>query len=68
MSTFIHTLHSDFENFLKKHKREHIDINQRMRDLEQRLSNEEPKNSEIRNAVEHFATILSCLVEFCNIE
>lgn len=27
VNTFLHTVHSDFEHFLTKHKREHTDIN-----------------------------------------
>lgn len=30
VNTFLHTVHSDFEHFLTKHKREHTDINMKV--------------------------------------
>jgi len=30
VNTFLHTVHSDFEHFLTKHKREHTEINMKL--------------------------------------
>lgn len=68
VSQFIHTLHSDFESFLKKHKKEHAELTERLRELESKTTLDDNKHAEVRNSVEHYATVLSCLVEFCNIE
>ena len=30
VNTFLHTIHSDFESFLLKHKREHTNLNMKL--------------------------------------
>ena len=35
VNQFLQTVHVDFENFLKKHKREHADIAQKMTNLQE---------------------------------
>eukprot|EP00347_Sterkiella_histriomuscorum_P021638 403333283 len=67
ISQFIHTLHSDFEGFLKKHKKEHAEISTKIREIEEKVKGDN-FNSEIKNSIEHYATILSCLVEYSSIE
>ncbi|CDW87818.1 UNKNOWN [Stylonychia lemnae] len=68
ISQFIHTLHSDFESFLKKHKKEHSEIVQKVNSIDQKANQADLSSQDIRQSVESYSTMLSCLVEFCNIE
>jgi hypothetical protein len=68
VNTFLHTVHQDFEHFLTKHKREHTDINMKVMKTQEDLSQIMGGLSETRKAVDSYATILSCLVEFNSIE
>ena len=68
VNTFLHTIHTDFENFLNKHKKEHTNLNVRLVKMNEDLSQllESLKNT--KSAVDGYATVLTCLVEFNSIE
>ena len=68
VNTFLHTVHQDFEHFLTKHKREHTDINMKLMKTQDELSQFTSSLSETKRYVDQYATILSCMVEFCSIE
>ena len=38
VNTFLHTVHSDFESFLTKHKKEHTSLNMRILKVTEDLS------------------------------
>lgn len=68
VNTFLHTVHQDFEHFLTKHKREHTDVNMKiLRNMEE-LQQIAQSYQSMQKAVDSYATILSCLVEFNSIE
>lgn len=68
VNTFLHTVHQDFEHFLTKHKREHTDINMKVLHNMEELAQIAQNFEGTQKAVESYATILSCLVEFNSIE
>ena len=68
VNTFLHTVHQDFEHFLTKHKREHADLNIKVMKAHEELSLCSAGQQETKKAVDSYATILSCLVEFNSIE
>jgi DNA-binding transcriptional regulator YiaG len=68
VNTFLHTVHQDFEHFLTKHKREHTDLNIKMARMQEELSQSTSGLETTKRYVENYATILSCVVEFCSIE
>ena len=68
VNTFLHTIHSDFENFLIKHRKEHTNLNVRLVKMNEDMHAclESIKNT--KSSVDQFATVLTCLVEFNSIE
>ena len=68
VNTFLHTIHSDFETFLAKHKREHVNLNMRVARLSEDVSHVVDAIRATRRAVEAQATVVTCLVEFNSIE
>jgi len=68
VNTFLHTVHQDFESFLNKHKKEHTGLNMRMLKVSEDMSQVIGQVSSVRGAVEQYATVMTCLVEFNSIE
>ncbi len=69
VSQFLQTVHQDFESFLKKHKKEHAELNTKVTQLQSMVDGElHAQVSEVRGVVEAYATVISCLVEFSNLE
>ena len=68
VNTFLHTVHSDFESFLEKHKKEHANLNIRVLKTTEDLKNVIMEIKETRYYTDQFATVLTCLSEFNSIE
>ena len=68
VNTFLHTVHQDFESFLNKHKKEHTSLNMRVLKVTEDMSQVVTQVQTVRQAVESYATVLTCLVEFNSIE
>lgn len=68
VNTFLHTIHSDFEQFLNKHKKEHTNLNMRVLKATDDMSSLVTQFTSTKTAVEQYATVLTCLVEFNSIE
>jgi len=64
----LHNVHTDLENFLKKHKKEHELLNIKMSKLSEIGHKTFDNIDQVRGAVERYATIISCLVEFNSME
>ena len=58
----------DFETFLKRHKKEHAELAQKHSNLLEIARENADGLQECRSAIEGYATMLACLVEFNNIE
>jgi hypothetical protein len=52
VNTFLHTVHSDFEHFLQKHKKEHTENNINVRRLEEDMSSMIASYSQTKTAVD----------------
>ena len=68
VNTFLHTVHQDFESFLNKHKKEHTSLNMRVLKVTEDMSQVVSQVQTMRQAVEQYATVMTCLVEFNSIE
>lgn len=68
VNTFLHTVHADFQNFLEKHKKEHTGINMRLLKVTEDLSSSVSQFKSTKSAIDSYATVLTCLVEFNSIE
>lgn len=68
VNSFLHTVHEDFENFLTKHKKEHTSLNMRLLKVTEDLNMVLNQIQPVKNAVDSYATMLACLVEFNSIE
>lgn len=68
VNTFLHTVHQDFESFLNKHKKEHTSLNMRVLKVTEDMSQVVSQLQTVRSAVESYATVMTCLVEFNSIE
>jgi hypothetical protein len=68
VNTFLHTVHADFEGFLNKHKKEHTGVNMRLLKVTEDLNSSVAQFNSIKSAIEQYATVLTCLVEFNSIE
>ena len=68
VNTFLHTVHQDFESFLNKHKKEHTNLNMRVLKVSEDMSQLVAQVGSTKSAVEQYATVLTCMVEFNSIE
>ena len=68
VNTFLHTVHQDFESFLNKHKKEHTNLNMRVLKVGEDMSQLVSQLASTKSAVEQYATVLTCMVEFNSIE
>lgn len=68
VNTFLHTVHQDFESFLNKHKKEHTNLNMRVLKVTEDMGSVVTQIGPIKAAVENYATVITCLVEFNSIE
>lgn len=68
VSQLMHTVHQDLENFLKKHKKEHSEINLKLSKLSDVNLKQVDNIEEVRATIEKQATIMTCMLEFSNIE
>lgn len=68
VTTFLHTVHSDFEAFLSKHKKEHNNLNMRLLKVTEDMSAVLLQFKPIKQTIDKFATTVACLVEFNSIE
>jgi hypothetical protein len=68
VNTFLHTVHQDFESFLNKHKKEHTSLNMRLLKVTEDMSQVVAQVNTVRQTVEQYATVMTCLVEFNSIE
>ena len=64
----MHTVHQDFESFLNKHKKEHTNLNMRVLKVGEDMSQLVSQLASTKSAVEQYATVLTCMVEFNSIE
>ena len=65
---FLSNVHGDLETFLKKHKKEHGELNLKISKLSEVAHKTLDNVDQVKGAVEKYATILTCLVEFDSIE
>lgn len=68
INQFLLNVHSDFENFLKKHKKEHNELNLKNVKLSELAHKTFDNIDQVRDSVEKYATILSCLFEYNSID
>ena len=61
-------MHYDFEQFVSKHKKEHTALNERVLKVAEASEQVVGTVLSTKSAVEQYATILTCLVEFNSIE
>jgi hypothetical protein len=64
---FIDNVHKDFEKFLVRNKKEVSDFNIKTAKLSELAGKTFDSIDSVRDSVEKFATILSCLLEFSSI-
>ena len=57
-------MHSDFEKFLKRHAREHNEVNLKIQKLSDVAHKTLDNLDQIKEPVENYATFLTCLLEF----
>lgn len=68
LGQLVHTVHSDFEKYLKKHKQEHGELSLKVVKLSEVGHKTLDSMDEIKASIEKQATILTCLLEFSSIE
>lgn len=68
VAQLVHSVHQDFENFLRKHKKEHAELNLKFTKLSEVGHRTLDSIDEVRDSVEKQATIFPCLLEFIYIE
>lgn len=68
VNQFLNVVHQDFENFLKRHKKEHLDMNTKMQQINDSFDNSSQQLTQVSDTFTKLATIISCLHEFLNIE
>ena len=68
VNQFLHTVHQDLENFLRKHKKEHTELNMKTSKLSEVAQKTLDNVDQVKGAMESYATILTCLLEFNSIE
>lgn len=68
VTTFLHTVHTDFESFLVKHKKEHNNMNMRLLKVSEDMGSVLMQFKPLKSNMDQFATALACLVEFNSIE
>lgn len=68
VNTFLHTVHQDFESFLNKHKKEHTSLNMRVLKVTEDMNQVVTQTQQVKSAVEQYAMVLTCMVEFNSIE
>jgi hypothetical protein len=65
---FLSSVHGDLESFLKRHKKEHGELNLKISKLSEVAHKTLDNVDQVKGAVEKYATIMTCLVEFDSIE
>jgi hypothetical protein len=68
VNQFLQNVHSDFEKFLKRHGREHNDVNLKIQKLSDVAHKTLDNLDQMKEPVENYATFLTCLLEFSRIE
>ena len=68
VNTFLHTVHQDFDQFINKHKKEHTSLNMRVLKMAEDAQKIVENTAKIKQTVDSYATVLTCLVEFNSIE
>ena len=68
VNQFLQTVHSDFELFLKKHKREHADLALKLSSLTDSSLQTQLSTKELQVTIETMATMVACMLEFCNVD
>ena len=68
VNQFLQNVHSDFEKFLKRHGREHSDVNLKIQKLSDVAHKTLDNLDQMKEPVENYATFLTCLLEFTKIE
>ena len=68
VNQFLHTVHQDLENFLRKHKKEHTELNMKTSKLSEVAHKTIDNVDQIKGSIESYATIFTCLLEFNSIE
>lgn len=68
VNQFLHNVHQDLENFLRKHKKEHNELNLKIQKLSEVGHKTLDNIDQIKNSIEGYATILTCMLEFNSIE
>jgi hypothetical protein len=68
VTTFLNTVHADFENFLNKHKKEHSTLNMRILKVSEDMNGLLEQFGQYKTATDYYAMVLACLVEFNSIE
>lgn len=65
---FLQNVHTDFENYLKRHKKEHSELGQKLQNILEIQKEGNDSIGDTKQAIESYATMLSCILEFNNIE
>ena len=68
VNQFLHNVHQDLENFLRKHKKEHNELNLKVQKLSEVGHKTLDNIDQIKSSIEGYATILTCMLEFNSIE
>ena len=68
VNCFFHSVHQDLESFLKRHKKEHNELNVKVAKLSEVGHKTLDNVDQVKESVERYATILTCLLEFSSIE
>lgn len=68
VNSFLHTIHADFESYLSKHKKEHVNMHMKQLKLAEDVGKVVETTSSCKKSIDQYATVLTCLVEFNLIE
>ena len=64
VNTFLHTIHSDFEGFLQKHRKEHLGLSMKLVKVTEDITQLVESIRSTRTTVDTHSTVMACLVEF----
>lgn len=68
VNQFLHNVHQDLENFLRKHKKDHNELNLKVQKLSEVGHKTLDNIDQMKTSIEGYATILTCMLEFNSIE
>mmetsp|Transcript_27268 Transcript_27268/g.41484 ORF Transcript_27268/g.41484 Transcript_27268/m.41484 type:complete len:87 (-) Transcript_27268:700-960(-) len=68
VNQFLHQVHTDLEDFLKRHKVEHTEMNIKIQKLSEVGHKTYDNIDDLKETVEGLATLITCLLEFSSIQ